>query len=215
MYKTVKPKPDHPTMFIYHIIVLYYWLEVDDRLLDNLLFLSSLASFDLLARSLAYSAASCLAFSPLLRFRDKRWRFRWSLTGVIRRWILGALYRTGLPSFWGRALLMIYCLTSSSLERLYSLRIFPTLLGPSRRGLTSSVRPGISVSPLRTITRLSTLRLLSTMQPWTDLRLLWPVRLGRKQLCPFLRRSLTRPFVRTPCFIGNPCLSFPPLMRTM
>ena len=103
---------------LHHHYITVYVLEVDDLLLDNLLFLSSLASFALLARSLAYSAASARDFSPALRLRERRCLFRWRRTGVIRRWILGALYRWGFPSFSGSGLLMMYCRTSSSFVRL-------------------------------------------------------------------------------------------------
>jgi len=71
----------------------------------------------------------------------------WSITGVIKRWILGALKRCflpSLPSFWAKGRLMTYCRTSSSLVRLKSFRIFEARLGPSRRGTLTSVRPGIS-----------------------------------------------------------------------
>merc|ERR1711911_579736 len=51
------------------------------------------------------------------------------------------------------------------------------------------------------------------MHPRTDLRLLSPSRLSRKQLCPLEKRRRTRPVVRIPCFMGNPCLSFPPAIR--
>lgn len=51
-----------------------------------------------------------------------------------------------LPSF-ARGLLTTYCLTSSSLARLKSLRILLALLGPRRRGTVLSVSPGMSFSP--------------------------------------------------------------------
>ena len=107
----------HHCIVIQHYITVYV-LEVDDLLLDNLLFLSSLASFALFARSLAYSAASARDFSPALRLRESRCLFRCRRTGVISRWILGALYRWGFPSFCGSGLLMMYCRTSSSFVRL-------------------------------------------------------------------------------------------------
>ena len=43
--------------------------------------------------------------------------------------------------------LTTYCLTSSSLLRLNSLRILLALFGPRRLGIVLSVRPGISCSP--------------------------------------------------------------------
>ena len=135
-----------PAKPIYHSVCVIqsttvYVLEVDDLLLDSLLFLSSLASFALLAKSLAYSAASARDFSPALRLRERRCLFRCKRTGVMSRWIFGALNRWGFPSFCGRGRLMTYCLTSSSFVRLYSLRIFPTRLGPSRLGIELSVNP--------------------------------------------------------------------------
>ena len=153
-----------------------YWLEVDDFLLVSLLFmcsscLFSRASFARRASNFAYSEASARDFSPHLRFRASKWRLRCRRTGVMRRWIFGALNRCGLPSFCGSGRLMMYCRTSSSLLRLYSLRILPTRFGPSLRGMVVSVSPGISSSPFFTMTRLSTLRLLSTIQPRTDFRL--------------------------------------------
>lgn len=53
-----------------------------------------------------------------------------------------------LPSLV-RGLLTTYCLTSSSLDRLNSLRILLALLGPRRRGTVLSVSPGMSFSPER------------------------------------------------------------------
>lgn len=103
---------------LHHHYITVYVLEVDDLLLDNLLFLNSLASLALFARSLAYSAASARDFSPAFRLRERRCLFRWRRMGVIRRWILGALYRWGFPSFCGSGLLMMYCRTSSSFVRL-------------------------------------------------------------------------------------------------
>ena len=117
---TMQCNTDIATMYraLRHYQITVYVLEVDDLLLDNLLFLNSLASFALLARSLAYSAASARDFSPALRLRERRCLFRCRRTGVIRRWILGALYRWGFPSFSGSGLLMTYCRTSSSFVRL-------------------------------------------------------------------------------------------------
>lgn len=50
----------------------------------------------------------------------------------------------GLPSLTGKGRLMTYLLTSSSLARLKSLRMFEALLGPLRLGTELSVNPGIS-----------------------------------------------------------------------
>lgn len=51
------------------------------------------------------------------------------------------------------------------------------------------------------------------MQPRTDFLRLSPFLrpYPRKQLSPGFMRSLTRPGTSTPCFIGKPCLSWPPL----
>lgn len=49
-----------------------------------------------------------------------------------------------------RGLRTTYCLTSSSLDRLKSLRILLALLGPRRRGTVLSVSPGMSFSPAHT-----------------------------------------------------------------
>lgn len=55
-----------------------------------------------------------------------------------------------LPSFCGRGLLTTYWRTSSSLDRLNSFLILLALLGPRRRGMVVSVRPGMSFSPKHT-----------------------------------------------------------------
>ena len=59
------------------------------------------------------------------------------------------------PSLSGSALLITYCLTSSSLLRLKSFLILDALFGPSLLGCVLSVRPGISLSPMsyKTTTR--------------------------------------------------------------
>ena len=59
----------------------------------------------------------------------------------------GMLKRVLLLSVAARGLLTTYCLTSSSLLKLNNLRILLALLGPRRRGIVLSVRPGISCSP--------------------------------------------------------------------
>lgn len=69
------------------------------------------------------------------------------VSGVIRRCILGALERAGFPSFWiGR--FTTNRRTSSSLDKLNSLRILLALLGPKRRGTSLSVKSGISYKNL-------------------------------------------------------------------
>merc|ERR1719367_1206714 len=87
-----------------------------------------------------------------LRFKAKRWRFLWSIMGVTRRWILGALNWAFLPSLTGKGLLITYWHTLSSLLKLKSLRILEARLGPKRRGTVVSVRPGISFSPFFVMT---------------------------------------------------------------
>jgi len=143
---------------------------------------SSLRSFSSLARcriSLAYSAASALLLSARFFFRATRKRLRWRRRGVTRRWILGALVRSFLPSFSLSGRRTTYCRTSSSFVRLKSLRMWLARLGPSRRGTVLSVSPSISPSPFLTTTKAKTLMVASTMQPWTDFRLRSPVRRGR------------------------------------
>ena len=128
----------------------------------------SLASFILLAKSLAYSAASSLFFLVRSFFRALRRRLCCRTRGVTRHWILGALVLGFLPSLF-RGFRTTYWQTSSSLERLKSFRILLALLGPRQRGTVVSVSPGISFSPFFMMTKLRTLRLASTMQPRTDL----------------------------------------------
>merc|ERR1719210_2922180 len=162
-----------------------YWL-LTERLLslreaDLLRFssLASLASFCLWARILEYSAAARRFLSALLLFRATLCLFLWRTAGVTRRWTLGALNFCFLPSFKGRGLLMTYWQTSSSFDRLKSLRILEALLGPRRLGMVVSVRPGMSAAPFLTMERARTDKLPSTMHPRTDLRLRSPVRRGR------------------------------------
>merc|ERR1712070_165274 len=79
-------------------------------------------------------------------------------------------------------------------------------------GFSSSVRPGIGASPRFTTRRFSTERLWLTMQPRTDLRFFSPVRRWRQHLLPLVRRRRTRSGERTPCIMGKPCLSLPPVI---
>lgn len=60
--------------------------------------------------------------------------------------VAAGLMNVNAPSLF-RGLLTTYCLTSSSLDRLKSLRILLALLGPRRRGTVLSVSPGMSFSP--------------------------------------------------------------------
>merc|ERR1719347_1964778 len=194
-----------------------------ESLMDDLLRLSSACLFSLapltrVARSLAYSVDSSLFLARRARFRARLCLLRWSIVGVTSRWILGALVTGFLDlefSLGARGLLMTYWRTSSSLDRLKSLRILVALLGPRRRGTALSVRPGISLAPFLTIVQARTDRDPSTMQPRTDFLFRSPSRRGRKQEWPLLIRRRTRSFVRTPCFMGKPCLSLPPvILRT-
>lgn len=132
---------------------------MDVLLLDLLLDMRACRfSFCLWANSLAYSAAASLFFSDRCLLRASTFLLRWILTGVTRRWILGALELGLRPSFSGRGRWTTYCRTSSSFERLKSFLILPTLLGPRRRGAVVSVNPGISCSPFLTTTKSSTLK---------------------------------------------------------
>ena len=165
----------------------HFWLdsdlEVEALREDSLRLLAicscrfSLASFILLAKSLAYSAASSLFFLVRCFFRAIRRHLCCRTRGVTRCWILGALVLGFLPSLF-RGFHTTYWQISSSLERLKSLWILLALLEPRQWGTVVSVSPGISFSPFFTLTKLRTLRLTSTMQPRTDLRFLSPVLLG-------------------------------------
>merc|ERR1719305_1459985 len=141
---------------------------------------------------LEYSAAAKRFFSARLLFRATLCLLRCRTTGVMRRWILGALNLCFLPSFWGRGLLMTYWQTSSLGGRLKSLRILEALLGPSLLGTGLSVSPGISASPFLTTDMARTARFPSTMHPRTDLRLRSPVRRGLLQVWFLESRRRTR-----------------------
>ena len=137
---------------------------------------------------------------------------------------------------------LTYFLTSSSLVRLNNFLIFDALFGPLILGFSMSVNPGRSLSPFFTITKFKTERSGLTMHPRTDFLLLspfllpWPRKQGvpvqtnsapisdndyktKPKLCwkcnknkPLWSKRRTRPGVSTPCFIGKPCLSQPPLI---
>ena len=79
----------------------------------------------------------------------------WSTTGVTRRWIFGERYFCLFPSFKGSGRLMTYCLTSSSLAKLKSLRILVARFGPRRLGTVTSVRPGMSCKTKNNATQIS------------------------------------------------------------
>ena len=111
----------------------HFWLdsdlEVEALSEDSLRLLAicswrfSLASFILLAKSLAYSAASSLFFLVRCFFRAIRRRLCCRTRGVTRRWILGALVLGFLPSLF-KGFLTTYWQTSSSLERLKTFRFY-------------------------------------------------------------------------------------------
>jgi len=85
-----------------------------------------------------------------------------------------------------RRYVLTYFLTSSSLDRLNSLRILDALFGPLILGFSTSVSPGKSLSPFFTITKFRTERSGLTMHPRTDFLLRSPLRLPypRKQGVP-------------------------------
>lgn len=117
-----------------------------------------------------------------------------------------------LPSLF-RGLLTAYWRTSSSSESVTSLWILLALLGPRQWGTVVSARPGISFSPF--FYRPSWEH--SDWHPQRNLQetgALSRVLLGLYQECPLLRSRQTPPWVKTHCFMGKPCLSFPPLTGT-
>lgn len=121
--------------------------------LDRRLCLSSLAlclaSFCLWANNLAYAAASSLFLTCLFLFKARILRFLWRVIGVMSLWIFGAfVVPSFLPSLGGRGRRTTYCRTSSSFDKLKSFLILLALFGPSLRGIVTSVRPGISPSPV-------------------------------------------------------------------
>ncbi|KAG7274524.1 hypothetical protein CRUP_025717 [Coryphaenoides rupestris] len=101
------------------------------------------AAREITFKYLAYSDASSLFFWVRCLFRAMRRRLCCSTRGVTSRWILGALDLGFLPGQRRQpqvtGLRTTYCLTSSSLDRLNSLRILLALLGPRRRGTVLSV----------------------------------------------------------------------------
>ena len=135
--------------------------------------------------------------------------------GDLSAMVISALL-TFLPDFVVkvRRYVLTYFLTSSSLERLNSLRILDALFGPLILGFSISVNPGKSLSPFFTITKFKTERSGLTMQPRTDFLRRSPLRLPypRKHGVPLWSKRRTRPGVSTPCFIGKPCLSQPPVI---
>ncbi|RNA22549.1 hypothetical protein BpHYR1_030886 [Brachionus plicatilis] len=162
--------------------------RLDDLRLDSLR-LRSRFSLAYWAIILAYSAESTFCFSARLRFKATILRLRCRRIGVIKRWILGAANFSFLPSLALSGLRTTYLRTSSSLVKLNSFLILLALLGPRTLGTILLVKPSISCSPFFTITKASTLKLLSTMQPLTDFRLRSPLRLSLKNLFPKTDRT--------------------------
>ena len=117
-------------------------------------------------------------FLSTLFLRAIRRRLCCRARGVTRRWILGALVLGFLPSLF-RGFRTTYWRTSSSLERLKSLRILLALLGRRQRGTVVSMSPGISFSPFFTMTG------VHNATPYRFA--LSPVLLGLEQECPLLR----------------------------
>merc|ERR1719414_2290428 len=90
---------------------------------------SSFCSCRYSPRRFMYSSFSFLPRTILLRVAALKARLRWTLAGVIRRWILGALEHL---SVWRRTTNLR---TSSFLSGPKSLRILLARFGPRRRGL--------------------------------------------------------------------------------
>mmetsp|Transcript_8465 Transcript_8465/g.12408 ORF Transcript_8465/g.12408 Transcript_8465/m.12408 type:complete len:219 (-) Transcript_8465:68-724(-) len=157
-----------------------------------------------------YSSLASLPACILLRITAFWWRLRCKSWGVMRRWILGALDFFFLS---GQSRRTTNLRTSSFLSKLKSFRMWLARLGPNLRGSIVSVKPSMSASPFFTMSKFMTARSGPTMQPRTDFRLRQPLRRSRKQDIPFLKSNLTRLLVRTPCFMGKPCLSLPPEIR--
>merc|ERR1719329_917848 len=84
---------------------------------------------------------------------------------------------------------------------------------PSLLGLSESVRPVTSFSPLTRTLRAMTARSGPQMQPLT--LFLSPVLLGLYRVVLFLMRILTLPLTKIPCFMVNPCLSLPPVILSV
>merc|ERR1719327_1684831 len=78
-----------------------------------------------------------------------------------------------------RRFLFLASFTASFFSRANSFRMFAARFGPKRRGLLSSVSPGMSSAPFLATTNCKVARSGPTMQPRTDLRLRQPVRRSR------------------------------------
>merc|ERR1711968_97871 len=150
-------------------------LRASRRLACSAAFLS-LASW---ARILRYSAFFSLSPNHAFFFRATRLLLRCRVMGVTRCWILGALLLAGLSPLAGTSRRTTYLVTSSAFSRLNILRMLLARLGPRRRGIERSVRPGISPSPFLTMTKLSTDRSEPTTQPRAERLWRSPVRRQR------------------------------------
>merc|ERR1712151_245146 len=114
-------------------------------------------SFNLCVDSCWKAAASLRALARAAAFLCALRRFRCKVSGVTRRWILGALSTvTSLPALLVylvlRRIMLTALTTSSPRSSSKNLRIRDARFGPSRRGRTeaSSVKPQISLSPIFT-----------------------------------------------------------------
>lgn len=126
-------------------------LALDKRFLLASFFF--LASRYLWANNWAYSAACSFLFWARWCFSRRSFLFWYNLLGVMRRWIFGAFvlgfFGSFLPSFTGSGRLITCLRTSSSLDKLNNFLILEARFGPKRRGNWTSVRPGISFSPVQ------------------------------------------------------------------
>lgn len=134
-----------------------------------------LASFILLDKSLAYSAASSLFFLVRCFFRAIRWHLCCQARGVTRRCISGALVLGVLPCLGafslhtdGHPLLQRDWEVVDSASSFRPQAVRHSSIGESRNTLL----------PFFYDDQLRTLRLASTMQPWTDVHFVSPVPLG-------------------------------------
>ena len=166
IWSSIKSQEGRVDVWSYLFVTLrtsHFWLDSEVEALreDSLRLLAicscrfSLASFILLAKSLAYSAASSLFFLVGCFFRAIRRRLCCRTHGVTRCWILGALVLGFLPSLFMGFRTTYWQI--SSLERLKNLRILLALFGPRLWGTEVSVTPGISFSPFFMMTKLKTL----------------------------------------------------------
>jgi len=90
--------------------------------------------------------------------------------------------------------------------------ILLTLFGPNLNGHYTSVNPGISSSPFLTIYKDTTFKSYPKIHPLTDFLFLCPSLLILKVFYPSAIKILTLPLTMIPYLIGNPYLSFPPVI---